>query len=300
MQAEAIVWIDRFIDYIQYERRLASNTIKSYHSDLSRFVNYCSDKTLLDWPEVSVMHVRHYTSLLHQQGLNPKSLQRILSSLRVFFDYLLQNTEITINPAKGVSAPRVSRKLPQLLDVDQAGRLMDVPQTGDILNVRDKAILELFYSSGLRLQELVSMDINDFDKKLNKVRVIGKGNKTRDVPVGRFAHEALGNWLKQRIEWAAIEEPALFVSKRGTRISARSVQQRVQYWAKYLGINANVHPHMLRHSFASHILESSSDLRAVQELLGHSDISTTQIYTHLNFQHLAEVYDKAHPRSKLK
>ena len=219
-----------------------------------------------------------------------------MSSIRALYRYLLRSGIVKVNPAEGIITPKTNRKLPKLLDVDQACQLLEIKEN-DILAIRDKAILELIYSSGLRLTELISLNINDIDFSDRILFVTGKGKKVRNVPVGKYAIEAINNWIKNRITLVNSDEEALFVSKRGKRISARSIQERVKKWAIKQGLTNHVHPHMLRHSFASHILESSGDLRAVQELLGHADISTTQVYTHLNFQHLAEVYDKTHPRA---
>jgi len=220
----------------------------------------------------------------------------------MFFNYLIKQHHIEHNPVAGIAAPRRGRKLPKVLDVDQTSSLMEIPVANDIYAIRDKAILELFYSAGLRLSELVNLDLNDYQPEQNKVRVLGKGNKQRDVPVGSKAREALAHWLEKRSQMKIDQQSqsAIFIGQRGKRISPRTIQKRMREWAIKQGIDINVHPHMLRHSFASHLLESSGDLRAVQELLGHNDISTTQIYTHLDFQHLADVYDKAHPRSKKK
>jgi len=295
--------INHYIDELQYQRRLSKHTLSSYQRDLNAFAQYC-EKVFADeinqWKDILSAHVRQYIAKRHQQGLAASSLQRNLSSIRSFFNFLLKKNLMQNNPANGLSAPRKARKLPDVLDVDQATRLMEIPAAGDVYAIRDKAILELFYSAGLRLSELVELDLDSFNKALTSVRVTGKGNKQREVPVGKQARQALNKWLQSRSELlsTAEESKALFLGKQGKRISPRTIQKRMNEWAIKQGIDVHVHPHMLRHSFASHILESSGDLRAVQELLGHSDISTTQIYTHLDFQHLAEVYDKAHPRSK--
>ncbi len=295
--------IKDYLNELQYQRRLSRHTLSNYQRDLSVFFKYCNQKypsEINDWNDVLAAHIRHYISKRHQQGLAPASLQRNLSSIRSFFNYLLKLSIIKNNPATGISAPRSGRQLPNVLDVDQTCRLMQIPTEGNIFAIRDKAILELFYSSGLRLSELVQLDISDYKSTASYVRVMGKGGKQRDVPVGKQAQQALSAWLLCRDELVKMKysKQALFLGKQGKRISPRTIQKRMSEWAVKQGIDVHVHPHMLRHSFASHILESSGDLRAVQELLGHSDISTTQIYTHLDFQHLAEVYDKAHPRSK--
>jgi integrase/recombinase XerC len=222
-----------------------------------------------------------------------------LSSLRSFYQFLIRKHQLKNNPAIDIRAPKTARSLPDTLDVDALSQLLDIP-ADSILAIRDRAMMELFYSSGLRLSELTNLDLDSIDLVENSLRAIGKGNKTRILPIGRKAAEALQNWLSKRDTMAKPDESALFVSNRGKRISTRSVQQRLNYWQQKQGLDQHIHPHKLRHSFASHILESSGDLRAVQELLGHADISTTQIYTHLDFQHLAKVYDNAHPRARKK
>ncbi len=292
-----------YFNELQYQRRLSRHTLSNYQRDLFAFFEYCQQtyaSEINDWNDVLAAHIRHYISKRHQQGLAPASLQRNLSSIRSFFNYLLKLNYVKNNPATGISAPRSGRPLPNVLDVDQTSRLMQIPTSEDLFAIRDKAILELFYSSGLRLSELVQLDIADYKLSAHSVRVTGKGSKQREVPVGKQAQQALQAWLSRRAELIKINNPeqALFLGKQGKRISPRTIQKRMSTWAIKQGIDVHVHPHMLRHSFASHILESSGDLRAVQELLGHSDISTTQIYTHLDFQHLADVYDKTHPRSK--
>jgi len=298
--------IEQYLDELRYQRRLSKHTLTNYLRDLNKFSDFC-EKTfpddINDFKDILSAHVRQFVSTRRQQGLATSSLQRNLSSIRSFFNFLLKQKIVVNNPAKGIVTPRRSRHLPHVLDVDQTSRLMDIKTSDDILAIRDKAILETFYSAGLRLSELVQLNLQDYKESEKKVRVTGKGNKQREVPVGKYAKQALSLWLARRSELLSSEidndsEQALFLGKRGRRISPRIIQKRISDWAIKQGIDLHVHPHMLRHSFASHILESSGDLRAVQELLGHSDISTTQIYTHLDFQHLAEVYDKAHPRSK--
>ena len=298
--------IEQYLDELRYQRRLSKHTLTNYQRDLNKFSDFCI-KTfpdeINDFTDILAAHIRQFVSARRQQGLATSSLQRNLSSIRSFFNFLLKQKIVVNNPAKGIVTPRRSRHLPHVLDVDQTSRLMDIKTSDDILVIRDKAILETFYSAGLRLSELVQLNLKDYNESEKKVRVTGKGNKQREVPIGKYAKQALGLWLARRSELLSSEsdddsEQALFLGKRGRRISPRIIQKRISDWAIKQGIDLHVHPHMLRHSFASHILESSGDLRAVQELLGHSDISTTQIYTHLDFQHLAEVYDKAHPRSK--
>ncbi len=288
-----------FLDYLHYERRLSPRTLNAYHRDLGDFLGWLSEHGHTDRARIDSQHVRSYAASRHRQGLSPKSLQRHLSALRAWFRFLMREGLVKVNPADGVRAPKAPRHLPHTLDADQIGHLMDLP--GDApLDRRDRAIMELFYSSGLRLAELVALDVIDMRSSDGLLQVTGKGNKTRRVPVGRFAREAVERWLAVRGQLAANAETALFVSQRGTRLSARAIEARLRQRALEQGMPRHVHPHMLRHSFASHLLESSGDLRAVQELLGHADISTTQVYTHLDFQHLAQVYDQAHPRARRK
>jgi integrase/recombinase XerC len=276
---------------------LSPHTRKAYARDLGNLKNFCEERGIHAWKELDGQLLRSYIAGRHRQGNSGRSLQRNLSAVRAFYRYLQKCGHVSGNPALGITAPRTAQRLPGTLDVDQAQQLLEITGT-EPLAVRDRAMLELAYSSGLRLSELVGLDISNLDLTDALVSVMGKGRKTRHVPVGRHAAMALRAWLKIRGNMAGPDETALFVSRRGRRISPRSVQQRLQLWAQRQGLASRVHPHMLRHSFATHILESSSDLRAVQELLGHADISTTQVYTHLDFQHLARVYDQAHPRAK--
>ncbi len=293
-------WIDRFLDHLRHERRLSPLTLKNYAVDLEQIRAWCAGEGITSWTHLDQHQVRSYVAKRHRGGLSGKSLQRELSTLRSLFRYLLREGEAEANPAQGVRAPKVGRRLPATLDADQLKRLLDTPAE-TALEQRDLAMMELIYSSGLRLAELVSLDLSDIDLSGDAtLEVTGKGAKSRQVPVGRKARESLRCWLQARDDLAAPQETALFVSRRGTRIHPRTVQQRLKRWAVAHGATRNLHPHLLRHSFASHLLESSGDLRAVQELLGHADISTTQIYTHLDFQHLARVYDQAHPRAKKK
>ena len=241
--------------------------------------------------------MRRFVADRHRRGAGPRSLQRALSAIRAFYLHQIREGRIELNPAAGVSAPNAARKLPKVLEPDRVGALLEF-SAHDAIDARDRAMLELMYSSGLRLSELVGLDLHHIDIQDGLVEVTGKGDKQRRLPVGRLACVALGAWLRRRADMAATGERALFVSRRGTRISRRSVEVRLARRAGMQGLDVGVHPHMLRHSFASHLLESSGDLRAVQELLGHADISTTQVYTHLDFQHLAKVYDRAHPRAR--
>lgn len=299
MQAAALEYLHRFQTKLRTERRLSPHTLKNYQRDLEHLHRFCEQQAVEDWSGLSENHIRQYVSQRHRQGLSGKSLQRELSAFRTFFRFLLTEGLIQFNPAAEVQAPKAKRKLPNTLDVDKAKRLMEI-QGDEPLTVRDRAILELFYSSGLRLSELLNLDVTDVDQQEGLVQVTGKGNKTRRIPIGRYAVQALKQWMKVRLEMVKDDETAVFVNQRGQRLAARTVQKRLKDWALKQGLDVRVYPHLLRHSFASHLLESSQDLRAVQELLGHADISTTQIYTHLDFQHLASVYDKAHPRARKK
>ena len=298
-QSQLNTWQDRFINYLRYERRLSQHTVNCYRLDLNHAVHWAEERSIIQWQQLDQQHIREYLASRHRSGISAKSLQHELSVLRSLFRYLIREGEANQNPAQGVRAPKVKRRLPAMLDADQLGRLLGSnPSTP--LELRDLAMMELFYSSGLRLAELVSLKLNDIDAGNPILAVTGKGAKTRYLPIGRLALQALQRWIKVRPEVAQQDEMALFVSKRGSRIHARTVQQRIARWAEQNGSERHLHPHMLRHSFASHLLESSGDLRAVQELLGHADISTTQIYTHLDFQHLAQVYDNTHPRARKK
>ena len=296
MTESEIAKIEAFLGTLQH---LSVHTRKAYAGDLASFLDYCKQLDVVNWQDLDGRQVRGYVTQRHRQGTGGRSLRRHLSSIRAFYKYLLSKGEVTKNPAEGITTPKTGKRLPKTLDVEQAGVLVGIK--GDkALALRDRAILEVMYSSGLRLAECVGLDLYSIDTRDGLVTVTGKGNKTRKVPVGKYALEAVGAWLKVRPQLAALDETALFVSTRGRRISARSVQQRIRHWALKQGLDTNVHPHMLRHSFATHLLESSGDLRAVQELLGHADISTTQIYTSLDFQHLANVYDQTHPRARKK
>ncbi len=290
-------WIDRFIRHLEFERRLSPLTCSNYRRDLETLAAWCEQAGVGAWQDVDSEHVRAYAATCFRKGLSARSIQRRLSAARTFFRYLIREKAVKKNPVSSVSAPKSKKRLPGNLDADRMARLLDIPGDGPIVD-RDRAILELLYSSGLRLAELVDLDIGDVDMQDATVRVTGKGNKDRIIPVGRFALKALRQWSVSRGGLAAAGEKALFVSNRGTRISPRSVQARVKHWAKRQGIDANVYPHLFRHSFATHVLESSHDLRGVQELLGHANIATTQVYTHLDFQHLAQIYDQTHPRAR--
>ena len=292
-------WIDRFIRHLEFERRLSPQTCKNYRRDLKALAAWAAAQDIADWGAIDSEHVRAFSATCFRKGLSARSIQRRLSAARTFYRYLLREKAVSNSPVTSVSAPKSKKRLPGNLDADRMARLLDIPGDGPIVD-RDRAMLELLYSSGLRLAELVDLTLGDVDMSDATVRVTGKGNKDRIVPVGRQALKALRQWALTRADLAGAGETALFVSNRGARISHRSVQSRVKHWAKRQGIDANVYPHLFRHSFATHVLESSHDLRGVQELLGHANISTTQVYTHLDFQHLAQIYDQTHPRARRK
>lgn len=290
-----------FLLHLGHERRLSPLTLTNYRRDLERISAWREGAGLeLDWAVMTPEEVRRYVAWRHRGGASGKTLQRELSSLRSLFKYLLREGRLGSNPALGIRAPKTERKLPTTFEADHLCALLDQTSAEDPLALRDKAMIELFYSSGLRLAELVSVNLNDIDLADASLEVLGKGAKSRRVPVGAQALAAVQRWHEVRGQLANPEETALFVSQRGRRIHPRTVEQRLRHWAAAQGAGRHLHPHLLRHSFASHLLESSSDLRAVQELLGHANISTTQIYTHLDFQHLAKVYDQAHPRARRK
>ncbi len=299
MRERAQADVAAFLRHLRYERRLSPHTAAAYRRDLEQLTAFCRQAGVADWRGFEARRARDYVGHLHRRGLSAASIQRALSAARAFYRHLLRERRAAHNPFTGVSAPRGAKRLPKALSVDQAGLLVAVP-TDDARALRDRAMLELFYSSGLRLAELVSLDVQDLDLGDALVRVTGKGSKTRVVPIGRHARAALRDWLTARARQPGGDSPAVFTGRAGRRISPRAVQLRLRHWARRQGLEAPVHPHMLRHSFASHLLESSGDLRAVQELLGHANISTTQIYTHLDYQHLAKVYDQAHPRARRK
>ncbi len=289
--------IDQFLERQKRERRLSSNSREAYRRDLQKLHDYACQKAVSDWDRLTVRDVRFFLAGLHQKGLSGRSIQRLSSACRVFYQYLLKNGFATINPFIGARVPRSPRRLPATLSVDELSGLLD-HHDDSILCVRDHAMLELFYSTGLRLSELASLDADSIDFDQNQILVTGKGNKQRIVLVGGKAAVALADWLGRRHQLADETERALFVNARGRRLGVRGIQYRLNRWAKIKGLGRRLHPHMLRHSFASHMLESSGDLRAVQEMMGHADIATTQVYTHLDFQHLARVYDRAHPRAR--
>jgi len=290
--------LDSYLQHLTFERGLSTLTLKSYTRDI-QLLEALANNIALDI--VTNTQIRRYIATLHGRGMSGKTIARALSAWRGFYNYLVNHKGYKHNPVTGLRAPKSAKTLPQALSTDQAVKFVDIKGDG-FLERRDHAILELFYSSGLRLAELVNLDISMLDFSEGTVIVTGKGNKTRIVPLGSHAMSAIQSWLQSRalINIAESNRNALFVTQQGKRITPRAVQYRVKEWAIKQGINISMHPHMLRHSFASHVLQSSQDLRAVQEMLGHANISTTQVYTHLDFQHLATIYDRAHPRAKKK
>jgi len=291
-------YIKAYTEYISFEKRLSKNTIKNYLKDIFKLEELNNQEPL---NKIEIDDIRKNISSLHSKGLNGKSLSRMLSSWRGFYEFLINRFNFIKNPIIGIKAPKSSKKLPQILSVDQAVRLVDIKDES-FLGIRDHAVLELFYSSGLRLSELTNLNENDINLSDETITVIGKGNKTRILPIGDMAIKAIKKWLTLRLKFldGSSNNSALFLSKLSKRLTPRAIQYRLKFWAIKQGVPENIHPHLLRHSFASHILQSSHDLRAVQELLGHENISTTQIYTHLDHQHLTEIYDKSHPRAKKK
>lgn len=291
-------YLDDYIQHLTFERGLSPLTCKNYRRDIELLA------TLLENSDLATLNnqqVRRYIGIMHSQGLSSASIARALSAWRGLFEYLIEHRGFTQNPITGLRAPKAAKPLPQALSVDQAVKLVEL-EGDDLLAIRDRAILELFYSSGLRLAELVNLDTGMLDFADGTVTVTGKGSKTRIVPLGSQAATALQHWLAQRssINIQPQHQHAVFITRQGHRITPRAVQYRVKSWAIKQGINTDMHPHLLRHSFASHVLQSSQDLRAVQEMLGHANISTTQVYTHLDFQHLSKIYDSAHPRARKK
>jgi len=292
-------WVENFLHHLRTERRLSPYTIDSYRRDLQLAVQFFHEQNICSWKKLNTHEVRYFAAHLRRKNNSSRTIGRRLSALRTLCEYLIREDLLQNNPAVDVRAPKTRHQLPQTLDVDQVSQLLECSVSGPLL-IRDQALLELLYSSGLRLSESVALDVSDLDLNTGIVRVTGKGRKTRIVPVGKKAQGALRRWLETRQTFVSQDEFALFIGKHGKRLSGRAVQKRLDAWAVQRGLEHKLHPHMLRHSFASHLLESSGDLRAIQELLGHADIKTTQIYTHLDFQHLAQVYDKAHPRARKK
>jgi integrase/recombinase XerC len=313
MSAETLKFdLERFYNYLQSERRYSPHTVSAYRRDIKYFIQGygLDDDQLVNWDSIKQADIRQCVARLHRQGLSGKSLQRWLSSIRSLFNFLCRFHRATNNPAVGVPAPKVAKRLPNTLNVDEIDQLLKTSAdntvksenklSSSLLINRDIATIEIMYACGLRLSELSGLDLQNIDWQQQIITVTGKGQKQRRIPFGRKAKDALNSWLKQRVLIANENETALFVSQRGNRLSNSSIQKRLKKMALTKGLNTNIYPHMLRHSFASHILESSRDLRAVQELLGHANLTSTQIYTHLDFQHLSGVYDSAHPRARKK
>jgi len=285
-----------YLEHLAHERRLSAHTVRSYGRDVQALLEQAGGVALR---ELQPAHIRRFVSQLHARGLDGRSLARVLSSWRGYFTYLARDHGYEHNPCLGIRPPKAARRLPHAMSPDEAARLMELGEDS-ALAVRDRAILELLYSSGLRLSELTGLALDDVNFRDATIRVTGKGARTRVVPVGSYALAALEAWLVERAPLAPPGEQAMFLARDGARLSTRSVQARLKRWGLKLGLPGSVHPHALRHSFASHVLQSSGDLRAVQDMLGHASISTTQVYTHLDFQHLARIYDAAHPRAKKK
>ena len=288
--------LERYLSHLRHERRLAPNTLAAYTRDCAVLAALSGER---GYATLTTHDIRRFVATLHGKGHSPRSLARILSSWRGLYEWLARGREMAANPCQGVRAPRAAKMLPQALSPDDAVRLVSVQDHSE-LGLRDAAIFELAYSSGLRVSELTGLDVGALDAATGEVRVTGKGGKTRIVPVGTNALRAIAAWMPLRARMAKPGENALFVARSGARLAPREVQKRIKRWAALAGLDVDVHPHMLRHSFASHVLQSSGDLRAVQEMLGHASISSTQVYTHLDFQHLARVYDAAHPRARKK
>ena len=291
-------FLTEYLEFLNFERGLSPLTRENYARDITQLIKLADSTTLNSLQNI---HIRRFIASLHSKGLGGKSLARMLSSWRGFFEFLVNRKGFSSNPVIGLRAPKSAKALPQALSIEQAVKLVDISDDA-VLSVRDHAILELFYSSGLRLSEVVNLNIDALDFTEGTVIVTGKGNKTRIVPMGAHAMEAIQKWLQIRstIKISDTASKAVFIGLQGRRMGARNIQLRLKEWSIKQGINSSVHPHMLRHSFATHVLQSSGDLRAVQEMLGHANISTTQVYTHLDFQHLSKTYDAAHPRAKKK
>lgn len=288
--------VEHFLNHLKSEKQLSLNTQVNYRRQLYAIIDLTKDLDIEKWQAIDSSAVRLLISRSRQTGLQARSLSLRLSALRSFFDWMVKNEMISVNPARGVVNPKLGQHLPKNIDIDEVNQLLDI-EYNDPLSVRDRAMLEVMYGSGLRLSELVNINCRELNLREGEVRVMGKGNKERKLPLGRESVKWIEYWLTMRNELKP-QDDALFISKLGKRISPRNVEKRFAQWGIKQGLSSHVHPHKLRHSFATHMLESSGDLRAVQELLGHADLSTTQVYTHLDFSHLSEVYDSAHPRAK--
>ena len=298
--ADAETQVEEYLQHLYGEKNYSPHTIKSYQRQLLATLEGCKQESKSGWQTMDIHHFRQLIAKWHRSGLSPRSIHQRLSALRGLYNYLIREKQATANPLASLNAPKMSRKLPRDIAIDEIFQLLDGMPAESTIEIRDRAILELFYSSGLRLAELAGLDLFNIDFSDESIQVIGKGNKSRRAPIGATALLAIKQWLKERELFANVEENAIFVSKKGGRLSHRAIQQRLKHWGKRLGLSTPLHPHKMRHSFATHMLESSGDLRAVQELLGHANLSTTQIYTHLDFQHLAKIYDSAHPRARNK
>ena len=289
----------KFIEFMTYEKNFSKHTVKNYNTDINRFFLFLKTANIKTFDEVDNDIIQKYIIALNNQGFNPNSVSRIKSSICSFIKFLFKKKYIASDPIVKLTVPKKQKKLPNILSVEQIGKLCDLPGSGFSVS-RDRACIELMYSSALRLSEATSLNLDSIDFESNTLLVLGKGNKQRVLPVGKFAIAAVKSWLKIREEHANPKELALFINKYGKRISNRSIQHRLDYWSKIVDLKCKISPHTLRHSCATHLLESSGDIRAVQEFLGHEDISTTQIYTNMNFEHLKMVYEKSHPRAKHK
>lgn len=289
--------IQNFLSYIKTEKRYTKDTLKSYMLDLIKFEEHIRALDISSVKQLHANHIQDYIKLLHRKGLSPTSIARKASTIRSMFSYLTKKGIVSFNPSKQIKTPKKAKMLPSILSVEQVNSLCNIPPSSSVA-IRDKAMVELMYSSGLRLSEITSLDTDSIDFISKSLLVTGKGKKQRYLPVGRKAIEAVQLWMKVKENYAKSSDNALFINRFGERLSNRSVQTRLNYWAKRLEINCKVSPHMLRHSCATHLLEASGDLRAVQEFLGHEDITTTQIYTNVDFEHLKSVYERAHPKAK--
>ncbi|MFT6986884.1 MAG: integrase/recombinase XerC [Psychromonas sp.] len=291
--------IERYLNHIASQRGLSPVTIKNYQRNLAEFVEMLEQKQINNWSDLDSHNVRLMVKQLHQKGIKARSIATKLSALRSFLSHLVQFELLTNNPAKGVAAPKLDKPLPKNISVDDMFQLLNINEK-DPLSIRDQCMMELMYSSGLRLSELVGINLADLKLSEKEIMVTGKGSKQRLLPITDSAVKTLKEWLKIRPDFSVSGEKALFLSKQKNRISVRSVQSRMEKWGLKQALPSHINPHKLRHSFATHMLESSGNLRAVQTLLGHADLATTQVYTHLDFQHLSQVYDQAHPRAKRK
>ena len=289
--------VQDFLIYLKYEKQYSSATSKNYGLDLAKFIAYLKELDIQMISHITSDHIQNYINKLNRSGLIATSLSRKTSSIRSFFNFMIRKKIIKINPSKKIVVPKRLQKLPYILSIAQIDLLCSIPSSS-FASIRDKAMIELMYSSGLRLSEITSLNSSSISLKDRMLSVIGKGSKQRYLPMGTKAIIALNTWILTRSKSVKDNEEALFLNKFGKRLSNRSVQIRLDYWCKYLGLNCKISPHTLRHSCATHLLESSGDLRAVQEFLGHEDISTTQIYTNVDFEHLKNIYTKAHPRAK--